>query len=97
MGITFTLFGFWLVYTAGGYFVELKNMNTGDFIFGEQREIFADKAAQDNILLALMGIGSILIGIFISLVLILRYVAFTLPDRIHTRQYASNEKKQNNE
>lgn len=81
LGVAFILFGLWLIYIAGGYFIEFKNVN------------IADKTAQDNILLALIGIGSILIGIFISLVLILRYVAFTLPDRIYTRQYVSNEKK----
>lgn len=50
--------------------------------------------------LNMFGIGFILVGIFIALVLLVRYIAFTLPDRIYLRCYANNgqpkEQEKNN-
>ncbi|MBU4141900.1 hypothetical protein KKE99_03430 [Patescibacteria group bacterium] len=43
--------------------------------------------------LNLFGIGFTLIGVFLALVLMIRYIAFTLADKIYNRCYADEEER----
>lgn len=88
LGIGFAAVGVWLLYKSVLlYVVEIKNSSA--VVILEQNQ-----SLNQVIALSLLGIGSVLIGIFISLVLLLRYISFTLPDRIYLRQSAFKENEQ---
>lgn len=91
IGIGFMLLGLWFFYSAAEkYFTEYYS-----FII-QEKEISVQ--VKENLFeeinsISLLGITSLLLGLCVSSVLVLRYVAFTLPDRIYFRNYASREEK----